>query len=92
MGDSAQLRKLKLDGLYEDLKNEVRVHEAIITDVKNALLGWSDLLRKMGGEERRVGNDDYNESTVFIMLRILWISLREMRKYCGSIHKRLGSN
>ena len=60
-GDSAQLRKLKLEGLYEDLKNEVRAHEAIITNVKNVLLGWSDLLRKMGGEERIVGNDDYNE-------------------------------
>nr|CAD2193097.1 unnamed protein product [Meloidogyne enterolobii] len=58
--DTAQVRKIKLEALYEDLKNEVQYHEAIITDVKNSLCGWSDLLRKMSGEERRVGNEDYN--------------------------------
>nr|CAD2188323.1 unnamed protein product [Meloidogyne enterolobii] len=60
-GDSAQLRKIKYEGMYEDLRNEVQAQEAIITDVKNVLTAWGDLLRKMNGEERRAGNEDYIE-------------------------------
>jgi len=61
LNDSAQVKKIKLEGLYEELKNEVRAQEAIITDVRNCLTAWGDLLRKMGGEERKAGNEEYTE-------------------------------